>query len=200
MYQTPKRAKRLYFDVIPKSVDDYLLHLQKYSKNCFDNPVYHVHKGEVPSFDTPITFTLLLNLASACHAESREILEDFVNRYLKEDVKYHPFLSKLIDSALNYYQDFVAPHKVYRNPTSSEKDAILDLYEKLQKIDPNSSPEELQNLSFSVGKKYFSDLKAWFSCLYEVLLGQKEGPRLGSFIKIYGVNNMYNLIKERLNL
>lgn len=200
MYNSPRRAKRLYFDIIPKCVDEYLTHLDSYhSQNdeCqINNPVWHIHKGQPPSVALPVTFTLLLNLASACQSEDKKYLRSFVE-------KSHPDLSKinnllldsLIDHAVTYYRDMVAPYKKYRLPTDIEKQALESLSKRLDDVKCN--PDDIQQAVYEIGKEFFQDLKSWFSCFYEVVLGQVSGPRVGSFIALYGIDETKRLIDEK---
>ena len=204
MYQSPRKAKRLYFDVIPRAVDDYLGMVAKYPTQTadeqVDNAVYHVHQGQVPPCETSLSFSILLNLASVCNAESSQVLWGFVQRYVTDATpESMPVLARLIDYAVRYYQDFIKPYKSYRSPTQTEAAALRDLDGALLSVtDP--SADTLQTLVFEVGKRHnFSDLRAWFGTLYEVLLGQKEGPRMGSFIALYGIHNIRQLIQEKLN-
>ncbi|MDF3034160.1 MAG: lysK [Alphaproteobacteria bacterium] len=205
MYQSPRKAKRLYFDVIPRHVDDYLSWVAKYPAQPQDqqleNPAWHVHAGHPPVLESSLSFGILLNLASVCHAEDASILWGFVSRYQKETTSESaPFLARLIEHAIHYYHDFILPHKTYRPPTATDQAALLDLRDSLKTVTADASAEDLQALVFEVGKRHlYPDLRAWFSALYEVLLGQPDGPRMGSFIALYGVKEMINLIEEKLN-
>ncbi|MBY0462023.1 MAG: lysine--tRNA ligase [Alphaproteobacteria bacterium] len=204
MFQAPRKAKRLYFDVIPKAVDEYLSLVAKYPEQSLelqaDNPVYHIHKGDVPKSESGLGFSILLNLASVCNTEDPAVLWGFVQKYLPESSpEKMPFLDELIKHALVYYRDFVKPSKHYREPTAEEKAALQDLYQTLGNIDVNAPADVIQTDVFEVGKRHnFTELRAWFGTLYEVLLGQKEGPRMGSFIALYGTQNMRDLIAEKL--
>jgi lysyl-tRNA synthetase, class I len=204
MYQSPRKAKRLYFDVIPRNVDDYLSSVAKYMEQAQDqqleNPAWHVHSGHPPLLETSLSFGILLNLASVCNAEDASILWGFVTRYQPElTPEKSPFFARLIDHAIHYYHDFILPTKRYRTPTGMEQAALIDLRDSLQSVSANSSVEELQALVFEIGKRHpFPELRAWFTTLYEVLLGQAEGPRMGSFIALYGVTETINLIDEKL--
>jgi lysyl-tRNA synthetase class 1 len=204
MYQSPRKAKRLYFDVIPRSVDDYLSWVAKYGTQTveqhLDNPAWHVHSGEPPVLESTLSFGIILNLASVCNAQDPSLLWGYVTRYQPEATPLTaPFLDRLIKHAIHYYHDFIQPHKVYRNPSEIEVKALEDLKAGLQSIGLNASAEELQTLVFEVGKRHpYKDLRDWFATLYEVLLGQAEGPRMGSFIALYGVTDMIQLIEEKL--
>ncbi|CAI3923989.1 lysine--tRNA ligase [Commensalibacter papalotli (ex Botero et al. 2024)] len=216
MYNAPKRAKRLFFDVIPKATDEYLKHVSDWAEleknkdnleaaekeKIFNNPAWFIHQGKVPEkVGSPISFAMLLNLASVANAERAEILWGFLKRY-DESVspESHPMLSQLVEYALAYYADFIRPHKVYRAPEVKEKQALTALADKLREVQGQSiNADELQNMVFAVGKEFeFEPLRAWFGCLYEVLLGQKEGPRFGMFIALYGVSETIELIETAL--
>jgi lysyl-tRNA synthetase class 1 len=204
MYTAPKRAKRLYFDVIPKCVDEYLAFLEKFHHQSLEekleNPVYHIHQSTPPLYQDGISFNILLNLASACHAKDSSLLWQFVKKYNPNlSPQSHTFLDRLITYAISYYRDFVEPKKHHREPNAQEHEAINNLKNALLNLGEEASGESIQQIIFAVGKEHaFVDLKKWFGALYEVLLGQKEGPRMGTFIKIYGVRNMVALIDEKI--
>lgn len=204
MFQSPKKAKRLYFDVIPKSVDEYLLFAERFfaqnNDEKLNNPAFHIHNANVPKQNVPINFSMLLNLASACNPENDDVLWGFVQKYepnINKDSS--PTLAKLITHAISYYNDFVKPNKKFRLPTEKEKAAIEDLKDQLSKTNLIST-DDLQTLVFSIGKKHqFENLADWFSCLYQVLLGQNQGPKMGSFIAIFGKDNFIELIDSTLS-
>lgn len=206
MYQSPKKAKRLYFDVIPRATDDYLKHTEAYQSQIeaekTDNPCYHIHEGKVPSPESGLSFSILLNLASVCNAEEAAVLWGFVQKYIPDAApSQKPFLNRLIHHALDYYKDFIKPYKIYREPTEQEKNALLDLLAFLSNAPGTIDADLIQQEIFQIGHKHhFTNLRDWFSALYEVLLGQKEGPRMGSFISLYGIHNMKALIEEKLGL
>lgn len=210
MFQAPRKAKRLYFDVIPRSVDDYMTRLSEFAtqppEKQVDNPVFHIHAGQPPRGEASLTFNILLNLASVCGAEDETVLWGFVQKYRPgTSPENDPFLAQLIRHALAYYRDFIKPNLNYREPTAMERQAIEELQTELKQetFQPQASEEplaaKLQNLVFEIGKRYeFANLRQWFQALYEVLLGSSDGPRLGSFIELYGVENMIALISKRL--
>lgn len=200
MYQAPKKAKRLHFDVIPKAVDEYLQHVSKFQPAQYDNPAWHVHGGNPPSPESGLSFNILLNLASVVNAEEGSILWGFVKRYVPgADEASMPFLAKMITYAVQYYQDFVKPKKQYRSPNQMEKEALQRLHDELEDISLESTAEDLQTIVFEVGKQFaFTDLRQWFGTLYEVLLGQEEGPRMGSFIALFGIAETRALIQEKI--
>ena len=206
MFQKPKQAKRLYFDVIPKAVDEYVSFLTKYPeqelKERLSNPVWHVHNGEPPAEHLPVSFALLLNLVSASNAEDQDVLWGFINRYdVDASPENHPLLNQLVSYAINYYHDFVKPTKSYRQPTDQERAALSDLKSRLVALQgSNVDAETIQTEVYSVGKEHdFDPLRAWFGALYETLLGQTQGPRFGSFVEIYGVEETITLIDSALD-
>jgi lysyl-tRNA synthetase class 1 len=207
MYQKPKTAKRLYFDVIPKAADEYLNFLQSYQNQDqlvkFDNPVFHIHQGEVEQINFNLSYSLLLNLASACNPENDDVMWGFVSKYQSGLNKENsPYLAKLINNAINYYNDFIKKNKQYRQASDEEKEAILDLKKSLIEASDIEKTDAtlLQNMVFAVGMKYGYEKKMrdWFLCLYQVLLGQDQGPRMGSFIALFGIENFSKLIDEKL--
>lgn len=206
MYQKPKTAKRLYFDVIPRTVDDYLTYLGKFPQETpetqVNNPVWHIHHGHPPAPETGIGFNILLNLASVCHAEDRSVLWHFISRYVPEaNAASAPILDRLVDYAIAYYRDFIKPTMRYRRPTDAEAAALRDLSASLQALAKGTDAEAIQNTVYAIGKAHaetFPDLKNWFSSLYEILLGQDQGPRMGSFIALYGIDETIALIARAL--
>ncbi|MEO1710575.1 MAG: lysine--tRNA ligase, partial [Pseudomonadota bacterium] len=206
MFQKPKSAKKLYFDVIPKAVDEYLTFLGKFGAEAPDkqiaNPVWHVHAGSPPNEDAPVTFALLLNLVSASNAETKETLWGFIKRYAPEtSAETHPTLDRLAGYALVYYRDFVLPTKTYRAPSPEERSALEALVLALENAGTNATAEELQNIVYAVGKDngFADNLRDWFRAIYEVLLGQSAGPRFGGFIALYGRDETIAMIGERID-
>ena len=205
MYQKPKTAKRLFFDVIPKAVDEYVDFLAKYpdeeDKAKLDNPVWHIHNGKPPAEKVPLTFGLLLNLASVCHAETADVVWSYVARYAPGATGANsPLLAKLVNYAVAYYRAFVRPAKTYRTPTADEIKALTDLRDALRNFSGEATAENLQNLVFEVGKRHpvFPGLRDWFKALYQILLGQEQGPRMGSFIALYGVSESLKLLDRAI--
>jgi lysyl-tRNA synthetase class 1 len=207
MYQSPKSAKRLYFDVIPKATDEYLSHLDSYhrvrgesGKPAIDNAAWHVHRGHPPQKGSPVSFSLLLNLVSAADASTKDILWGFLERYLPgATAETEPLLDKLVGYALNYYEDFVRPTKQFRAPDARERAAMEELVRRLQALPADADAETIQNEVFEVGKAAaIEPLRAWFGALYEVLLGQPQGPRFGSFVAIFGIPRTIELIDKAL--
>lgn len=204
-FQKPKTAKKLYFDVIPKAVDEYLAFLSAFHKEDaakqLENPVWHIHAGNPPKEGSPISFALLLNLVAAANASSKDILWGFIKSYSADANKEkYPLLDKLADYAIAYYQDFVLPTKNYRLPTEQEKKAILELREVLISLGETNDGELIQNKVFEVGMNNgFENLRDWFKALYEVLLGQETGPRFGNFAALFGLISTIALIDEKLN-
>jgi lysyl-tRNA synthetase, class I len=208
MYQSPKSAKRLYFDVIPKATDEYLQQLDAFNRTradganatAIDNPAWHVHRGAPPERGSPVSFSLLLNLVSAADASTKDILWGFLERYIPGATpKTEPVLDQLAGYAINYYEDFVKPAKTFRAPDERERAAMTALVAKLKALPAGADAQAIQNAVFEVGKAAgFEPLRAWFSALYEVLLGQSQGPRFGSFTAIFGVDRTVALIERAL--
>lgn len=208
MYHAPQRAKRLFFDVIPRATDDYINAVAALptAEKPHDNPAWHIHGGVAPSHaGSPISFTMLLNLASVSNADNAEMLWGFIRAYMPEaNAESFPFLAELVHYAVAYNRDFVAPKRQYRAPTEVERAALEDLRARLASGKEADYPgdnqaERLQNLVYAVGKEQeFKPLKAWFDCLYQVLLGTEEGPRFGGFIALYGVARTIALIEMSL--
>lgn len=204
MYQSPKKAKRLYFDVIPRAVDEYLSFKSKFETQSvgekIDNPLWHIHSGTPPKAESGLSFGILLNLASVCNAEDASVLWGFVARYQPNaSPETTPFLDKLIAYAIAYYRDYVKPNKQYRAANEMERQALLDLKTQLAALPQETKAEDIQAVVYQIGKNHpFTELRAWFATLYEVLLGQTEGPRMGSFIELYGVQETIKLIDEKL--
>jgi lysyl-tRNA synthetase class 1 len=205
MFQSPKSAKKLYFDVIPKATDEYLQQLDAFAKQepgkQVDNPAWHVHSGKPPEQGSPVSFSLMLNLVSAADASTKDILWGFLGRYVDGATpESQPLLDRLAGYAINYYEDFVKPSKTFRAPDDKERAAIADLRARLAALPEGCQDAELiQNEVFAVGKDHdFDPLRAWFQALYEVLLGQSQGPRFGSFAAIFGLDRTIALIDEKL--
>jgi len=209
MYQKPKTAKRLYFDVIPKAMDEYLAFAQGFEAQTPEqklaNPAFFIHNGDVPndSLNFNISYSLLLNLAGACNPENDEVLWGFISKYQAGlNKQSSPLLAQMVDRAINYYNDFIKKNKKYRNATETEKSAILDLANCLKDCDvaKKNDAQELQNLVFQIGKNhgYEKNMRDWFLALYQILLGQDQGPRMGSFIALFGIEEFLKLVKERV--
>lgn len=206
MYQKPKAAKRLYFDVIPRTVDDYLQFIAAYpgqeGKQKLDNPVWHIHTGHPPEAELPITFALLLNLVAASNAHEKDVLWGFIRRVAPGATpEEHPLLDHLAGYAVRYYEDFVAPTKVFREATETERKALEALDSALAAAPSDADATALQNIVYEAGKGngYTKEnLRQWFQAIYEVLLGSSQGPRFGSFIELYGIDNTRELIAKGL--
>ena len=203
MYQKPKTAKRLYFDVIPKAVDEYHQQLRAYPgqelKAQLNNPVWHIHGGEVPESTLIVPFAMLLNLASVSGAEDKETLWGFIRRYAPEaTAETHPDLDQAAGFAVRYYNDFVKPTRQHRAPTEQEREALQALKAALETYDGPIEDEALQSVVYAIGRERFDPMRAWFTALYEVLLGASQGPRFGGFIALYGVPETIALIDKAL--
>jgi len=204
MFQKPKTAKRLWWDVIPKAVDEYHQQLRAFPdqdvKAQLANPVWHIHGGDVPESKMVVPFSMLLNLASAAGAEDKDAMWGFIRRHAPEaSPASHPDMDDAAGFAVRYYNDFVKPTKSFRAPDETERAAMEDLAARLRAYDGPADDEALQTLVFAVGKEHgFENLRDWFKALYEVLLGQSQGPRFGGFIALYGVDETVALIEQGL--
>ena len=207
MFQKPKAAKKLHFDVIPRAADDYLQSVASFpaqdAKQQLDNPVWHIHSGRPPQGDLPVTFGLLLNLVSVSNTEDKSVLWGFLQRYAPSaDPKSQPVLDHLVGYAINYYRDFVLPEKTFRAADARERAALTALDAALAAAPAGASAEDLQFIVFETGKTHGypkEELKLWFQGIYEVLLGQSQGPRFGSFIALFGVKETRALIAKGLS-
>jgi lysyl-tRNA synthetase class 1 len=206
MFQKPKTAKRLFFDVIPKAVDEYLTYLDSYpgqnGAERIENPVWHIHQGSPPQYGSPVSFALLLNLVSAAGAETKGQMWSFISKYAPgASAESSPVLDRLIGYALRYYEDFVRPEKKFRPATEKERAAMEDLATALDAFEAGETDgEKIQNAVYEVGKSHgFEPLRDWFKALYEVLFGQEQGPRFGSFAAIFGVRQTAALIRRGLS-
>jgi lysyl-tRNA synthetase class 1 len=218
MYREPKSAKRLYFDVIPRHVDEYQQYLEGYgrqdAKQRLSNPVWHIHLGNPPPPEAPISFTMLLNLVSASNAENAETLWGFIGRYWPGVTREsRPKLDQLVQYAIHYFRDFVLPSKRFREPSVAERAALIDLRDALSQMPADARAEQIQEVIYEVGRREpFLDTSGkiktkdgkpgvsleWFNMLYQVLLGQEKGPRFGSFVAIYGLTNTVDMIDGAL--
>jgi lysyl-tRNA synthetase class 1 len=216
MYREPKAAKRLYFDVIPRHVDEYQQYLDAYprqdARQRLANPVWHIHAGAPPKADVPISFTMLLNLVSASNAENADTLWGFIGRYWPGVTpQSHPKLQQLVEYAIHYFRDFVLPAKRFREPSDAERAALIDLRDALSQLPEDAPAEKIQEVVYEVGRREpFLDATKkgkdgkpgvsldWFNMLYQVLLGQEKGPRFGSFVAIYGLRNTVDMIDGAL--
>ena len=201
MYLKPKTAKRMHFDVIPKAMDEYHQQLRAYEtqddKARLNNPVWHIHGGDVPVSKMVVPFSMLLNLASVSGAEDKDQLWGFIKRYAPEaSAETHADLDAAAEFAVRYYNDFVKPAKVYRAPTDLEREALIALREGLKAWDQGLDGDALQSLVFACGRERFDPMRDWFKALYEVLLGASQGPRFGGFIALLGIEESIALIDK----
>ena len=192
MYGQPKRAKRLHFDSIPKAVDEFFAHMQKLPDQepgqQLENPVWHIQSGSVETQDMPISFALLLNLAAVCKAENADVIWRYVMDYAPSvSAQTHPVLDDMVQYAVNYYQDMVRPNLQYRRATEDEKQVISSLRDAIAALPEDADAETVQSCVYAAGKEAgYENLREWFICLYETMLGQSQGPRMGGFFTLYG--------------
>ncbi|MDE2476129.1 MAG: lysine--tRNA ligase [Alphaproteobacteria bacterium] len=206
MFQKPRAAKRLFFDVIPKSVDDYLAFVAQYRREAneaaaFENPVWFIQGGSPSAEDYPASFALLLNLVSASGAQDRNVLWGFIRAYAPgASPATHPGLDRLVGYALKYFEDFVKPQKRYRAATAKEREALAALADALENMAEQRDGETVQNVVYEIGKSHgFEPLRDWFKAIYEVALGQTQGPRFGSFAALFGCAETAVLIRTALS-
>ncbi len=206
MFQNPKRAKKLYSDVVPKAVDEYLSLIEKFpeqkDKDQLSNPAWHIHNGKPPKEKVVMSFSMLLNLVGSSNADDKKILWKFINRFHKDvNPKSNPILDNLTEHAIKFFKDKLKPKKIYKKPNDKEKKALLNLALKIEKIDNDMPPEEIQTIVYSAGKEngYEKNLRNWFKLIYQVLFGDIDGPRMGFFINFFGVQETVKLIKDKIN-
>ncbi len=205
MYQNPKRAKKLYKEIVPKAVDEYLDFIEKSNKQeqfqLLMNPVWHVHNGKIPKEEIIMTFSMLLNLVEASNADSKELLWKFVKKY-KPNIseKNHPIFDRLIGYAIKYFNDVIIKTKKYKKPNLEEKKALEALISILETCNDEMKPEDIQTRIYTVGKEngYKENLRDWFKLIYEVVFGDENGPRMGFFISFFGVKETKQLIKDKI--
>jgi lysyl-tRNA synthetase class 1 len=205
-FQKPKTAKKLYFDVIPKAVDEYISFVDAYQKQNLaerlENPAWHIHDGAPPKELTPISFALLMNLVSASNAETKELLWAFIGKYAPGvSPATHPFLDKLCNYAIRYFEDFVKPTKKFRVATDKERAAFEELIARFEALPADTTDgEAIQNEVYAVGKAHgFEPLRDWFKALYEVLFGEESGPRFGQFAAVFGLRDTIALLRQGLS-
>jgi lysyl-tRNA synthetase class 1 len=205
MYQKPKAAKRLHFDVIPRTVDDYLAELQQFAaqntKQRLTTAVWHIHNGTPPPPEASVSFSMLLNLVNVCHSDDPRVIWHYVTRYVPEATpETSPIMDRLVGFAISYYKNFVRPAKHYRQATQDEKKALADLRHVLASVPAKATADDIQVQVYDVGKRHkcFSELREWFMALYQILLGQDAGPRMGSFIALYGINETVALLDRAI--
>ncbi|MFO1088481.1 MAG: lysine--tRNA ligase [Hyphomicrobiales bacterium] len=218
MFTKPREAKRLYFDVIPRSVDEYYAFISAFGrqdeKQRLSNPVWHIHGGNPPAITMPVSFALLLNLASASNAETEEVLWGFLRRYTGDAaIEGNKELGRLVGYAIRYFHDFVKPAKQYRVADDVERSALTALMQRLEALPKTATAEEIQTATYDVGRSIerYQDANAkgaepgkpgvslsWFNAIYQVLLGEEKGPRFGSFVALYGIDNTCALIRRAL--
>lgn len=205
MYHNPRRAKRLYFDVIPRAVDEYYVFLERYQEQDeaarIENPIYHIHSGGAPTQSLPLSYALLLNLVTATHTDDKSLIWGFISRYAPDATpETEPALDALVDRAINYYRDFVAPTLSYRTPDARDREALAKFDSGLAALSGTPDEEAIQALAYGVGKEAnYEPLRDWFRTLYECLLGRSHGPRIGGFVALYGIDETRALINSALD-
>lgn len=220
MFQNPRKSRKLHFGVIPQMTDDYLKMLDKYiAEPSMDNPVWHVHGGDVPTSGSPVSFSMLLNLVSITNTSDPALVWDFVRNYVPDaDADKYPMLNDLIGYAITYYENKVLPFKVYRSPDENEKNALISLYASLRLFqqehkavvefgvdftddggERTAFETNLTSVVYEVGKHHYEKdkLREFFQMVYEVIMGQSSGPRLPVFIMMLGIDEFLAILKDR---
>ena len=205
MYQNPKRAKKLYKEIVPKAVDDYLESIEK-AKNQNElqllmNPAWHVHNSKVPKENMIMSFSMLLNLVETSNADSKELLWKFVKKYKTTiSEQDYPIFDNLVGYAIKYFNDVIKLKKKYKKPDKNEKLALEALVKNLSKCNDEMKPEDIQTIIYSTGKEngYSENLRDWFKLIYEVVFGDENGPRMGFFISFFGVKETKDLILSKI--
>ena len=207
MYQNPKRAKKLYPDVVPKAVDEYLSLIEKYEnqkeKEKLLNPVWHIHNGSPPNEKIVMPFSMLLNIVGSSNAKTKEVLWKFIKKFHSElDPKNHKILDELTNYAINYFTDEVEPKKKYKKPNDSEQKALKNLISVLKQVSQDTPAEEIQTKIYTAGKEngYSKNLRDWFKLIYQVCFGEENGPRMGFFISFFGVKETIDLMEKKLKI
>ena len=207
MYQNPKRAKKLYPDVVPKAVDEYLSLIEKYenqkTKEKLLNPVWHIHQGSPPKEKIIMPFSMLLNIVGSSNAKNKDILWKFIKKFHKEiEPKKYKILDELTNYAINYFIDEVEPKKKFKKPNKNEKKALENLISVLSVISQNTPAEDIQTKIYTVGKEngYDKNLRDWFKLIYQVFFGEENGPRMGFFISFFGVKETIDLMKKKIDI
>ena len=205
MYQNPKRAKKLYKEIVPKAVDEYLDFIEKginqNESQMLLNPAWHVHNGDLPKEKMIMSFSMLLNLVETSNADSKKLLWKFVKKY-KSNISEieNPIFDKLIEYAIKYFNEVIKIKKKYKKPNKQEKLALEELIKILDQCNDSMSPEDIQTKIYTVGKEngYKENLRDWFKLIYEVIFGEENGPRMGFFISFFGVQETKQLIMDKI--
>ena len=207
MYQNPKRAKKLYPDVVPKAVDEYLSYIEKFEsqkeKEKLLNPVWHIHGGLPPKEKIIMPFSMLLNIVGSSNAKKKDVLWKFIKKFHKEiEPKNHKILDELTDYAINYFVDEVEPKKKFKKPSVEETKALKNLITSLKKVTQDTPPEDIQTIIYTSGKEngYSDNLRNWFKLIYEVIFGEENGPRMGFFISFFGLKETIDLMEKKLKI
>jgi lysyl-tRNA synthetase class 1 len=200
MYQNPRRAKKLFFEIIPKSTDEFLSHINKFDEQSrekqIDNPVWHIFNGKNDIGIIPISYNLILNLVSASGKDDPQIILDFIKKYTSGiSEKSLIFINELIKGVIKYNKEIISEQIKFKQPNETERNIFEDLLQRLKKFDSNTDAETLQTEIYQIGKDHnFENLRDWFKLIYQVLFGKEDGPRFGTFVEIYGIDKTIKLI------
>jgi lysyl-tRNA synthetase class 1 len=204
MYQRPTSAKKLFFDVIPKNTDEYLAHLNKWNEDENpDNPSWHIHKSINPQYHSKINYSLILNIISVCKSNDPLVIMGLIENYQKNFSETETnYINRMIKCGINYFENFIKPNLKFKIPNNDELTILREMVNKLSEIESSADADQFQSVIFSVGKNsiYNENIKDFFKLIYEVVFGQENGPRLGSFTKIYTKEKTIELINSKLNV
>ena len=208
MFLSPQKAKKLSFDIIPRYVDDYITYAKHYLAadddiKRFDNPIYHIAKEKIADLkllvQSEISYSLILNLVSACHTDDPKIIWQYIENFAG-DIKGCIFIQQMVDGVIKYYQDFVQHHKKHVIPNATERHIIGILRNFLQNTALDTTAEVIQNELYRIARENNLEMREWFKLLYQVLIGAESGPRFGSFVTLYGIAQIVELIDTKLGV
>ena len=203
IYQNPKRARRLFWDVVPKCVDDYLDALRRYPDieegKRPEQDIWHTgdRGSAVPEYGAQENFSTVNNLIAALGSDSVELLVDYLERYDERASSYPQVMQSLVEKGHNYYRDFVLPNKKAREPSDEERALLAKVAERLGAAN-GVTEDELQGIPFDIAREAGVEPRALFSMFYQVVLGQERGPRFGSFVKLVGKERVLEMLREKL--
>jgi lysyl-tRNA synthetase class 1 len=203
LFQNPRKQRRLYFDIIPKNVDEYLAELVRYpglsEKDKSDSVLWQIERSghDVPVYTSGINFSLINNLISGMGSDNKNLLLDYLKRYDPKVSENKKTVSDLLDSGLNYFRNFIEPQKKYRKPTREEAEILKELKSRLDQY-KGEDEDEIQAMVFDVARDKGIEPPDLFKTIYQVLLGQDRGPRFGTFTKLIGKDRMKDLIQEKI--
>jgi lysyl-tRNA synthetase class 1 len=204
LFQNPRRAKRLFWDVVPKSVDDYLADLRQYPSldetKKPDQAIWHIFNlgRNVPAYDAGINFSLVNNLVSALGTDQAELTYEYLKRYDPSTANHEDMVRDLVQKSINYYRDFILPGKQYRLPTEAERQLLQAARDRLSNFESDDE-NDLQTIPFDIARENDIPPAKVFQAFYQVVLGQERGPRFGTFARLVGKEKLLLLLDKALN-